>query len=104
MPPLRGYCRHLHALESPIIPHWIPATFGWLLFSYWAILLLPLWLIATCWRLHRLALKLPAPDVWPLVSLIVPARDEGEKIEQALGSLLAIDYPNLEIIAIDDRS
>ena len=39
-----------------------------------------------------------------MVSLVVPARDEGEKIEQALGSLLSIDYPNLEIIAIDDRS
>lgn len=34
----------------------------------------------------------------------MPARDEGQKIEQALSSLLAIDYPNLEIIAIDDRS
>jgi glycosyltransferase involved in cell wall biosynthesis len=67
-------------------------------------LLLPLWLIATCWRLNRLARRLPVPDVWPVVSLIVPARDEGEKIEQALGSLLAIDYPHLEIIAIDDRS
>jgi glycosyltransferase involved in cell wall biosynthesis len=38
------------------------------------------------------------------VSVIVPARDEGQKIEAGLKSLLASDYPNLEIIAIDDRS
>jgi glycosyltransferase involved in cell wall biosynthesis len=67
-------------------------------------MLLPLWYVVTCWRLKRLAEKLPVPHTWPVVSLIVPARDEGEKIEQALSSLLAIDYPHLEIIAIDDRS
>jgi glycosyltransferase involved in cell wall biosynthesis len=38
------------------------------------------------------------------VSVIVPARDEEETIEQNLLSLLAQDYPNLEIIAVDDRS
>jgi glycosyltransferase involved in cell wall biosynthesis len=75
-----------------------------LLFALWAFLLIPLWLIITCWRLKRLATRLPAPETWPVVSVVVPARDEGQKIEQALSSLLAIDYPILEIIAIDDRS
>ena len=67
-------------------------------------MLVPMWLIVSCWRLKLLAARLPAPAAWPVVSLIVPARDEGAKIEQALKSLLAIDYPGLEIIAIDDRS
>ncbi len=40
----------------------------------------------------------------PLVSVIVPARDEAVFIESALRSLLGLDYPRLEVIAIDDRS
>lgn len=48
-------------------------------------------------------------DAWPegrhpRVSVIVPARNEGEGIGACLGSLAAQDYGNLEIIAVDDRS
>jgi glycosyltransferase involved in cell wall biosynthesis len=38
------------------------------------------------------------------VSIIVPARNEEEDIEQGLRGLLALDYDNYEIIAVDDRS
>lgn len=40
----------------------------------------------------------------PAVSLIFAARDEAEKLGAALDTLLALDYPRLEIIAVDDRS
>jgi glycosyltransferase involved in cell wall biosynthesis len=40
----------------------------------------------------------------PRVSIIVPARNEEETIEQALNTLLALDYDNYEVIAVDDRS
>ena len=40
----------------------------------------------------------------PRMSLIFAARDEEEKLPAALASLAALDYPNLEIIAVDDRS
>jgi glycosyltransferase involved in cell wall biosynthesis len=40
----------------------------------------------------------------PPVSIIVPARNEEESIEQALRSLLALDYDNYEVIAVNDRS
>jgi glycosyltransferase involved in cell wall biosynthesis len=43
------------------------------------------------------------PDC-PRISLIFAARDEEEKLPAALASMIAIDYPNLEIIAVDDRS
>jgi glycosyltransferase involved in cell wall biosynthesis len=40
----------------------------------------------------------------PRVSVIVPARNEEKKIREALQSLLAQDYPNLEFIVLNDRS
>lgn len=40
----------------------------------------------------------------PFVSILVPARNEEAKIERCLDSLLAQDYPNFELIVIDDRS
>ena len=40
----------------------------------------------------------------PRVSIIVPARNEEETIELALRTLLALDYDNYEVIAVNDRS
>jgi glycosyltransferase involved in cell wall biosynthesis len=40
----------------------------------------------------------------PRLSIIFAARDEQEKLPAALATLVAIDYPKLEIIAVDDRS
>jgi glycosyltransferase involved in cell wall biosynthesis len=40
----------------------------------------------------------------PLISVIVPARNEEESVEACLRSLLAIESVALEILAIDDRS
>ncbi len=77
---------------------------GWILFVIWAGLsgIPTVWLIGR--SLKRQSDRLPDPASWPRVSVVVPARDEGHKIEAGLKSLLASDYPNFEIIAIDDRS
>ncbi len=40
----------------------------------------------------------------PFVSVLVPARNEEAKIGRCLESLIKQDYPNFEIIVIDDRS
>ena len=40
----------------------------------------------------------------PLVSIIVPARNEEKDIEQSLTRLLELDYDNYEVIAVNDRS
>jgi len=45
-----------------------------------------------------------ADDVWPRVSVIIPALNEAETIERALRSKLAVDYPNLEVVVVNDRS
>jgi cellulose synthase/poly-beta-1,6-N-acetylglucosamine synthase-like glycosyltransferase len=57
---------------------------------------------------HRNAIpklpKLQEPTRLPRLSVVVPARDEGATIGRALGSLLEQDYPDIEIIVVDDRS
>ena len=47
----------------------------------------------------------PAADSdCPKISILVPACNEEATVEAAMRSLLALDYPALEIIAIEDRS
>ncbi|OIP13297.1 MAG: hypothetical protein AUK50_13770 [Comamonadaceae bacterium CG2_30_57_122] len=40
----------------------------------------------------------------PMISLVVPAFNEGIVIQAAVRSLLLLDYPNFEIIVVDDGS
>jgi chlorobactene glucosyltransferase len=40
----------------------------------------------------------------PPVTILIPAKDEGERIRACLTSALSQDYPNFRVIAIDDRS
>ncbi len=44
------------------------------------------------------------PGSWPRLSVVIAARDEVETIEEAVSSLLRQDYPDLEIILVNDRS
>lgn len=44
------------------------------------------------------------PGELPTVSILVPAKDEGERIRRCLLSCAQQDYPKLEVIAINDRS
>lgn len=40
----------------------------------------------------------------PRVSIVIAGRNEERDIERGIDSLLALDYPNLELIAVNDRS
>ena len=74
-------------------------------------------LIAVFWTTYGLkvaygAVRLPwlkdfapvaDPDC-PRISVLFAARDEEKKLPSALATLAAIDYPNLEIVAVNDRS
>jgi len=58
--------------------------------------------IAQLPRLERVAPL--ADDDCPSVSILLSARDEAVKMPQALPTLLAQDYPDYEVVAVDDRS
>ncbi|HHU93402.1 MAG TPA: glycosyltransferase [Halanaerobiaceae bacterium] len=46
----------------------------------------------------------PSAEEYPLVSILVPARNEERNIERCVRSLLQQDYPNYEILVLDDES
>jgi len=64
--------------------------------------------LQTAWGMLRLPwMKNFAPakdEECPRISLLFAARDEEEKLPLALERLSKVDYPELEIVAVDDRS
>ncbi len=49
-------------------------------------------------------LKRPISDQLPLISVIIPARNEARNIRQCIQSLFEQTYPNYELIVVNDRS
>lgn len=81
------------------------------LFIISLILLCVLWIIgfAYLWsamkRIPEIGRQITAlPKRWPKLSVIVPACNEAEHIESAVKTIIAQDYPDLEIILLNDRS
>ncbi len=76
------------------------------------------WGIGLVWvlRTYDLISRIPAmpnltmidwddmPEGAPTLTVVVPARDEVEKIGATLDALLAADYPALKVLVVDDRS
>lgn len=85
-------------MNTWVMMGWVAlTTLGWLVSyarSIWGGLVFP--------QLDELAQ--PELELLPRLSVIVPACNEAKTIEPALRSLLEVDYPKLEIIAINDRS
>ncbi|MDD5399262.1 MAG: glycosyltransferase, partial [Dehalococcoidia bacterium] len=46
----------------------------------------------------------PAPPAWPRCSVLVPARNEEANIGGCAGGLLDQDYPDFQVIVLDDNS
>ena len=76
-----------------------------------AILVALPWIVGpavTIWRVRKsrdLADEPPAPPVnRPLVSVIVPARNEARNIEGCAHAALRATWPALEVVVVDDRS
>jgi len=54
----------------------------------------------------RVLKTIPVEENQPLpsISIVIPARNEERNLEQALQSVLGLDYPGLEIVVVNDRS
>lgn len=46
----------------------------------------------------------PPPPRWPKLTLVIAARNEAAEMEAALETRLREDYPDLELVVVDDRS
>lgn len=46
----------------------------------------------------------PLSDKTPRVSILVPARNEGRNIRACMESLLIQDYPDYEVLVLNDHS
>jgi glycosyltransferase involved in cell wall biosynthesis len=73
------------------------------------VVILAAWLLALIRTVVNLTLipRLHAgmrPAIEPLVSVIIPARDEAHIIERTVRAFLAQTYANLEVIVVNDRS
>jgi glycosyltransferase involved in cell wall biosynthesis len=55
-------------------------------------------------KLAEIEPLLASGEEWPLLSIVIAGRNEERNIEEALSSVLALDYPRLEIVFVNDRS
>ena len=57
------------------------------------------------WRLPELR-RVPYEerDHWPRLHIVTPACNEERHVESAVRSMLSLDYPDVSVIAVDDRS
>jgi len=55
-------------------------------------------------QLESLTPPQPADGGWPKLSVVIAACNEAEHIEDALDTILASGYPNLEVVVVNDRS
>ena len=70
---------------------------------YWLLLAL-----GACLTIRRMAIlgdcDFEEPRPWPKLSVVIPACNEGDTLADAIGTVLEQDYPDIEIVLIDDRS
>lgn len=76
---------------------------SWVLVAVWTLATFPAWYGIVFPRFIRTVEPLTGNDL-PSLSIIVPARDEAAAIEEALQRMLSLDYPDYELIAVNDRS
>jgi cellulose synthase/poly-beta-1,6-N-acetylglucosamine synthase-like glycosyltransferase len=85
------------------------AVFAWVIAAAWLSRVIPaLWMLPRVPNLLQVAHEAADPSdnkaAWPSVTVVVPAKDEAAAIALSLKSLLDCDYPNLQVVAVDDRS
>jgi poly-beta-1,6-N-acetyl-D-glucosamine synthase len=90
----------------------ITAGFGFLLdfVFYYPLFMAYLWMIGSIDYYFRREYRQPSPEqppslpTYPKVSFIVPCHNEEQHLEETIGCLLLQNYPDFEIIAVNDGS
>lgn len=94
----------------------MPVSFSPLaIFAMRTVLAVPLlfWIVVTLSTIRenrkqkwvvKAATPLPAPPRRPRVAVVIPARNEERNLQACLDSVRALDWPDLRIVVIDDRS
>lgn len=68
------------------------------------VLFLLVWGVVVALRFKDTLREVPLPADPPMVSVIVPARNEGRNIDRCARGLIGQDYPHLELVFVDDDS
>lgn len=86
--------------------NWLEPTLFWLAIVNLVFVWICTVLLGLSGYLAKRLIEVPIPNLpqWPSVSLIAPARNEERNIERAVRSLMRLDYPDLEITLVNDRS
>ena len=116
---MSGFLEYFFGFLNPLQLLAVGDSFQTIIFSfnYWVVLVLfaglariqlppiVVWLMSV----YKPAIFLPDPFVVrgrfaPLVSVVIAARNEAERIEATIQSVLDCGYPSLEVIVVDDGS
>jgi len=77
-------------------------------FIFWYPLVMSLFWITGSFLFYRYRETKQEIDIdnfeWPFISILVPCYNEGETIEETIEHLVKLDYPNKEVIAVNDGS
>ncbi len=84
------------------MPAWMNILL-WISVGLWTILTIQ-WILNWLLVPNLATREIRDPQRWPKISFVVPARDEEVGIEKAVTSFCTQEYPDYEVIVVDDRS
>ncbi len=88
------------------VAFWLTIAFGLVIVLVGALVSARVLLVVVLatYHLRRQRRRAPAPEYLPRVAVLVPAYNEEVGIEQAVRSLAGNDYPEFEVVVVDDGS
>ena len=103
--PMDGLVRYLVPVLTRM--EWASLVYFFIVNSLYGVLL-----VSACWQMCQHILRTKGENlsrvlgsaVAPTISMLAPAHDEAATITESVTSLMAVSYPNLEVIVVNDGS